>query len=393
MPGSDASSHRNSLEIKKLAYEMGFDLAGVTTPDPPEHLDVYQNWIANGLHAGMAYLASERAIQRRNNPRLILEGCRSILVLGKRYFLETSNDASSDQALIAGYAIGQDYHDVLIERMQRLMEQIQSTLGIQIAHRIYTDTGPLLEREFAQRAGLGWIGKNTCLIHPQLGSALLLGEILLDLDLAPDPPFLADRCGTCQRCIEACPTQCIRPDRTIDANRCIAFLTIENKGEIPVGIRPQIGAWTFGCDVCQQVCPWNQRFNQPCHDPAFQARPFLDPPHLQTFLKLQEAEYKAKLQGSPLKRSKRHGLLRNAAVAAGNNRDPRLIPLLRRLLESDDEPLVRAHAAWALGHCHHPEAHAALVDARMREADSKVRGEISRALFESAKPPRKTRGG
>src|SRR5512139_3833352 len=181
---------------------------------------------------------------------------------------------------VAAYAWGEDYHTVLTERLQQLVVFIETHLGSPFPYRIYTDTGPLLERELAQRAGLGWIGKNTCLINPQAGSYFLLGEVLLGVALEPDAPFIADRCGSCTRCLEACPTGCILPDRTIDARRCISYLTIELKGIIPVELRPAIGNWVFGCDICQEVCPWNQRFARTQGEAAFTARPGLSTPRL-----------------------------------------------------------------------------------------------------------------
>jgi epoxyqueuosine reductase len=258
---------------------------------------------------------------------------------------------------------------------------LEAHLGRPIAHRIYTDTGPLLERELAQRAGLGWIGKNSCLIHPRHGSYFFLAEVLLDLDLVPDPPFVADHCGSCTRCLEACPTQCILPDRTLQADRCISYLTIEVRGDIPIELRSRVGGWLFGCDICQQVCPWNLRFAQPTTDPAFQPLPWMQRAGLQDFLQLDAAAYRQELRDSPLRRPRRSGLLRNAAVAAGNQGDTSLIPALRTLLE-EPEPMVRAHAAWALGRIGGPGAREALREAERAEQDAAVRGEILGALEE-----------
>ena len=214
-------------------------------------------------------------------------------------------------------------------------------------HRWYTDSGPLLERDLAQRAGLGWIGKNTCLINPQQGSYFFLAELLLGVALQPDPPFTQDRCGACTRCIDACPTGCIRPDRTLDARRCISYLTIELKGEIPEELRPRLGNWVFGCDVCQQVCPWN-RFAPEQGDPAFAPRPGIPAPELVAELALTAEEFKRKFTGSPVLRAKRRGYLRNVAVALGNQGDPAALPALERAAAEDPEPLVREHAAWAV---------------------------------------------
>ncbi len=362
---------------KAEARRLGFDLVGITAADPPPHLEVYETWLAEGKHGEMGYLASDRARKRRADPRRILPECQSILVVGVSYLPRSEENTDGP---VATYALGQDYHQVLKNRLQRLVAAIEAAADGSIPHRIYIDTGPLLEREFGQRAGLGWIGKNTCLIHPRRGSFFFLGEVLLGIALAPDAPFTVDHCGTCTRCIEACPTRCILPDRTIDARRCISYLTIELKGTIPVDLRSQMGSWVFGCDICQQVCPWNLRFAPSIPEPSFQARSFLLDPDLKAFLRLDQEGFKREFRDSPLKRAKLRGLLRNAAIAAGNSRDPRLIPALSRLLREDAEPLVRAHAAWALGQIGGVEAQAVLRKTQESEEDESVLAEINAAL-------------
>ncbi len=332
----------------------------------------------------MHYLASERARQRRADPQQILPGCRSILVLGVRYPAAGSS-ASGDNATglrgrVAAYAWGDDYHTVLPERLQAMVGFIETAAGGPVPNRWYTDTGPLLERELAQRAGLGWIGKNTCLINPAQGSYFLLSEILLGIDLPPDEPFSPDRCGSCTRCIDACPTTCILPDRTIDARRCISYLTIEKKGAIAADLRPLLQDWIFGCDICQQVCPWNQRFGAAEGDPAFAPRPELPAPALIPELQLDPQAFSQKFKGSPLKRTRRDGYLRNVALALGNQGDPAAVPALRRALLEDPEPLVRGHAAWALGQIGGEAAEAALRLAVRHEKDSEVLDEIDRSL-------------
>jgi epoxyqueuosine reductase len=362
--------------IKEEALRIGFTSAGVTTPDAPSHLDIYREWIAAGRHGEMGYLASDDAVRRRASPGELLAGCRSILVLAAPY---NPPRHAPDSPRVAAYAVGQDYHEVLLERMRALVHSLEEKLGTSVRHRMYTDTGPILERELAQRAGLGWIGKNTCLIDPQRGSYLLLAEMLLDLPLAPDAPFLEDRCGTCTRCLDACPTECILPDRTIDAARCISYLTIEVKGSINPDLREATGDWLFGCDVCQEVCPWNLRFAPTSGDPAFARRPFLDPPDLTRFLSLEEAEYKTELSHSPLKRAHRHGLVRNAAVVAGNLGQAEDVPALATLLD-DEDSVVRAHAAWALGKIGGAGAQAALESRLTLEEDNEVASELQAAL-------------
>ena len=375
-PPAELEPARLTAFVKAPALQPGFDLGGVTGPEPPAHLEAYSRWLSQGRHGEMGYLATPRARERREDPRNILPECRSILVVGANYLPPGHGEAARG---VAAYAVGQDYHKVLPRRLRILLDRLEAHWGRSIAHRIYTDTGPLLERELAQRAGLGWIGKNTCLIHPRHGSYFFLAEALLNLELVPDPPFISDHCGSCTRCLEACPTQCILPDRTLQADRCISYLTIEVKGDIPIELRSPVGGWLFGCDVCQQVCPWNLRFAQPTTDLAFQPLPWMQMAGLKDFLLLDASTYRQELRDSPLKRPRRSGLLRNAAVAAGNQMDTSLIPALRTLLE-EPEPKVRAHAAWALGRIGGPTARDALREAGRAEQDAGVRAEILGAL-------------
>ena len=346
--------------IKARSFELGFILAGVTTPDPPPHYEIFEGWLAQGRHGTMDYLATERSRTRRANPREIMPECKSILVLATPYSspLHPSISAQKthennsgglaevgghEEGQVASYAWGKDYHDVLPARMQELIQFIDEQVGYPVSNRWYTDTGPLLERDLAQRAGIGWIGKNTCLIHPQHGSYFLLSEILLDLALEPDPPFVTDHCGTCTRCIEACPTDCILPDRTIDATRCISYLTIELKDDIPVELRDKMGNWVFGCDICQMVCPWIRFAGE--GDPAFGEHS--PAPDLTEELSISAREFGQRFKGTPVKRAKRRGYLRNVAVALGNTGDMHALPVLQNALH-DEEPVVREHARWAI---------------------------------------------
>jgi epoxyqueuosine reductase len=374
--------------IENQARRLGFDLFGVTTPETPSHFAIFQKWLDAGRHGEMDYLASERSLQRRADPRLILPECLSILVLGvpypapERSIPEADQEKAFPSGRIAAYAQGDDYHDVLPTRLARLAAFIEQAAGRHVPMRWYTDSGPLLERDLAQRAGLGWIGKNTCLINPEKGSFFLLAEVLLGLDLEPDPPFAFDRCGSCRRCLDACPTACIQPDRTIDARQCISYLTIELKGAIPQRLRPQLGEWIFGCDICQQVCPWNQRSAGQAGDPSFAPRPGLAQLSLLQEIRLTGSEFNQKFKGSPLKRAKRRGYLRNAAVALGCTGDERTVPALCEALV-DPEPLVRMHAAWALGQVGGRQAEAGLNQESRMEVNADVLDEIRAALKRS----------
>lgn len=374
--------------IKEHARALGFHLVGVTTPDPPPHLPVFEAWLEAGRQGEMAYLATERARQHRADPHSILPECRSILVLGMRYPAPPREPSASQagglaqgvRGKVAAYAWGDDYHAVIGQRLEQLLVFIQERVGQPFPHRWYVDTGPLLERDLAQRAGLGWIGKNTCLIHPRLGSYFFLAEVLLGLELETDPPFTTDHCGTCTRCLEACPTACILPDRTIDARRCISYLTIELKGAIPRQLRPRVGNWIFGCDVCQIVCPWNQRFAAPEGEPAFAPRREVPEPDLMRELSLTQEQFSQKFRGSAVKRAKRRGYLRNVAVALGNAQDAAALPALAKALQEDPDPLVRGHVAWALAQIGGEAACQALQTALENEADPYVRDEIHQAL-------------
>ena len=339
--------------IKDKARQLGFILAGVTLPEPPPHYSTFENWLAQGRHGTMDYLATDRSRARRADPREILPECKSVLVLATPYSAPSpprtpngvlhEGDGGEVGVRVASYAQGADYHDILPDRMKELINFIEKQAGGPVKNRYYTDTGPILERDLAQRAGIGWIGKNTMLIHPKHGSYFFISEILLDLELEPDPSFVTDHCGTCTRCIDACPTDCILPDRTLDATRCISYLTIELKDDIPVDLRDKVGNWTFGCDICQMACPWN-RF-APEGDPAFKSPRPLHP--MTEELALTPENFNQRFKGTPIKRAKRRGYLRNVTVALGNSGDIHHLPVLQNAL-NHDEPLVREHAAWAI---------------------------------------------
>lgn len=353
------------------ARRLGFALVGVTTPDPPPHYQVFEDWLKAGRHAEMAYLESLRSRQRRSDPRQILPDCRCILVLGISYPpsldkpLQNGLPASVKQDVpgftplrgqIGSYAWQEDYHLWLPHQLKTLVAFIEKQAGKTVSHACYTDSGPILERDLAQRAGLGWIGKNTQLINPQYGSFILLAEILLGIELEISTPFEADRCGTCQRCQETCPTACILPNRTLDASRCISYLTIELRSIIPAELRPLIGNWIFGCDICQQVCPWNRRIFASGGEKNISCQSEKLYPDLIELITLDTETFTHRYKNSPIKRAKREGFVRNAVVALGNllahnpthEQRTRAIQALHKAAQSDPSPLVRAHAAWAL---------------------------------------------
>ncbi|MGB9897774.1 tRNA epoxyqueuosine(34) reductase QueG [Thermanaerothrix sp.] len=369
--------------LRFKAEQLGLELLGITQPTTPPHVTTYETWVKQGRYAQMDYMATERNRYLRMHPEAIMAEARALLVVGMRY--------PNPQAIppppspypfgrIASYAWGKDYHYIIPELLKELLKELEAWLSAPILARIYTDTGPILERDFAQKAGLGWIGKNTCLIHPRKGSYFLLGEAFINAPLPPTPPFTTDHCGSCRRCIEACPTQCILPDRTLDAGRCISYLTIENKGPIPRDLRSSIGNWVFGCDVCQMVCPWNVRFALSEGSPAFAMRPDIAFPNLIDELSLSPMDFKARYGNTPVMRARRRGYLRNIAVALGNSADPDSAPHLGLTLKNEPEPLVRAHAAWALGRIKTRLARKHLSEALQREPDPDVQIEIKAAL-------------
>ncbi len=278
------------------------------------------------------------------------------------------------QNWISRYAWGDDYHDAMRERLERLLASVREEVGPEVQGRVFVDAGPVMDRAVAARAGLGWFGKNTNLLSPRLGSFFVLGELFLSLALEPDRP-MADRCGQCRACLDACPTQAFVEPYVLDARRCISYLTIELKGAVPRDLRAPMGTHVFGCDICQDVCPYNARY-RPTADPAFQPRPGLFEPELIPLLRLTDAEFKAKFRGSPILRAKRRGFLRNVCVALGNLGQAEAVPALAEALAGDPEPAVRAHAAWALGRIGGPEADAALWEALSRECDTVVAEEI-----------------
>jgi epoxyqueuosine reductase len=332
--------------IRARALELGFEAVGIATVPPEGAPARFEAWLAAGMHGDMAWLATDRHRERRADPLRVLPDLGSAVCVALCH--EPVRDATRDERIgrIARYAAGDDYHAVMRDRLSALQAFIVERLpgGRAIW---YSDTGAILERGWAQQAGIGWIGKHSGLLSPRIGSWFLLGEVLVDRPLEPDPAFTADRCGTCARCIDACPTHAIVAERQVDARLCISYLTIELRGTIPRELRPLIGDWIFGCDICQEVCPWN-RFAPPAREARLHART-LDGWTLERFLDLDDAGFRALFEGSPIRRARRAGFLRNVCVALGNRRDAAVLPRLSRTLSEDPDALVREHAAWAIG--------------------------------------------
>ena len=336
--------------VKSLALAVGFDLAGVAVAEPTPQTHFLREWLARGYAADMHYIG--RRVEERVDPRRVLEGARSVIAVAFVYDPGARGARAPGAAEIARYAGGDDYHEVLVDRIRALEAGLPALVGQPVRTRGYVDTGPVLERVFAARAGLGWIGRNTCLIDPQLGSYLFLGVVLTDLALDPDLPE-PDHCGTCRACLDVCPTDAFPEPYVLDASRCISYTTIESRGPIPEALRASQGAHAFGCDLCQEVCPWNLRERREVPpDPhglreRIRPRPEWVRPAIAWLLELDETRWREATRHTALRRTRYQGLLRNALVAAGNSGDPALAVLVRRHAEGDD-PLLAEHARWAL---------------------------------------------
>lgn len=378
--------------IKRRARDLGFDLVGIAPASRPANADFYLEWLERGYGGAMSYLAREDAVRRRLDPAEALDGARSIVVVAMNYNLPDDGPVDEpERGVIARYARGRDYHEVFESKLADLSAAL-TEIAPSAKVRCYVDYGPVLERDHAQRAGLGWIGKNTVLIHPRIGSYLFLGEILTDAELEADDAFLPDHCGTCARCIEACPTGAIRGPRELDSRLCISYLTIELRGPIPRELRPLIGNRIFGCDICQEVCPFN-RFAEPTEERDFRAdwraaadRPDVPPemadtraPSLTALMRITEEDWERQTRGSAIRRAGYSGFKRNVAVALGNWASAEAVPVLAEALQSP-EPLVRGHAAWALGETGTAEAHRLLEERLRVEEDDWVRREVDEAL-------------
>ena len=328
--------------VKAQAYGLGFDLVGIAALGPMETLPHFDTWLERGFAGDMTYLA--RGAEKRRDSSVPYAGAITAIGVGLCY------GGAEPAGPVARYARGDDYHDVITTRLEDLHRWLEATTAHPIRGKAYVDTGPILERDLARRAGLGWFGKNTNLVNPEIGSFFFIGALLVDLEIAPDDPFDADRCGTCTRCLDACPTDAFTEARVLNATKCISYMTIEAKGAIPVESREDIGGLLYGCDICQEVCPWNVRFARPNREDAFRPRAVVSGDArtvARKILALDDDAFRQQLKGSPMKRAKRRGLARNAATVLGNVGTVDDIDMLETVASSPD-PLVAEHAAWAV---------------------------------------------
>jgi epoxyqueuosine reductase len=374
-------AHSPAARIRAHALSLGFEAAGISAVEELEAAERYEAWLAAGMHGGMDWLATSEVRERRADPRRILADARSVVSVALCH--TPARDAARDARVgrIARYAAGDDYHALMKEKLGALARFVEAEALPGARALWYSDTGAILERGWAERAGLGWVGKHSGLLSRAFGSWFLLGELLVDRALDPDAPANRDHCGACTRCIDVCPTRAIVAPYRLDARRCISYLTIEHRGPIPRELRSSIGDWIFGCDLCQEVCPWN-RFAPEARETRLRARS-LEGWTLEKFLSLDVAEFETLFAGSPIRRAGRDGFVRNVCVALGNRRERGALPALSRMLRDDPSWLVRAHAAWALGVL--GGADAALREARAFDVSAAVREEAEVALEGAAR--------
>ena len=372
--------------VKAYASELGFDLVGITSADPfSEEEEIALSRVRDGLMDGLPWYHAAR-VKRGCNPKEILPGARSIIAVAMSYMADdTTQDTDTFRGRVGRYAWGQDYHRVMEQRLKLFVQGLSQRLGQEVQARVFVDTGPMLDRAVAERAGIGWYGKNTNILTRSHGSWVFLGQVITDLELEQDKPS-KKTCGQCTLCIDQCPTGAIVAPYVIDNTKCISYLTIECRGPIPHHLRPLVGDWVFGCDICQDVCPVNRKA-QPTQEPAFQTGEHgFTTLELLPLLKITEEEFKEKFRDSPIKRAKFAGLLRNVCVALGNIGEQLAVPSLIEALHHD-EPLVRGHAAWALGRIRGLEAMNALAKALATEGDANVREEVAKAATSLSSTP------
>jgi epoxyqueuosine reductase len=365
-----------TARLKARAAELGFGLAGVAPAVTATGAARLDEWIAAGYAGEMHYLADRR--EAYSHPRHVLDGARSVVTLAMEYGSDEPVPTRAGEGRVSRYAWGAvDYHDVIRERLHQLADEVRAWRPAAQVRGV-VDTAPLLEREFAQLAGLGWIGKHTLVLNRQRGSWFFLAALLTDLELTYDAPHATDHCGTCRACLDACPTEAFPQPYVLDASRCISYLTIELKEAIPEELRAGMGDWLFGCDVCQEVCPWNGHA-EPVRQAIFEPLVDNNPLELTQLFELDEAAFRARFRHTPLWRPKRRGILRNAAIVLGNQPTEAAVPALIRGL-NDEESLVRGAAAWALGNYDMPDSLSALESRRSVELEPAVLNEINAAI-------------
>lgn len=363
-----------SADLKAEAHRLGFELVGIAPAVSPVGFSAFQEWLDRGFAGEMHYL--ERRLDAYTHPEGVLPGVRSVVMLGLNYRTQDPAATLPGEGRVSRYAWGTtDYHTVLRERLKQLAVFLKQRVP-ESRTRGIVDTAPLLERDFARLAGLGWFGKNTLLINKRQGSWLFLAALLTDLDLVYDSPHETSHCGTCTRCLEACPTNAFDAPYVLDARKCISYLTIELRGPIPESLRTGMGDWVFGCDICQDVCPWNRKAPVST-DVTFAPRTELRPADARRLLRLTAAEFEAEFAGTPLERPGRAGILRNAAIVLGNSGDQTAVPDLIAAL-ADGEPVIRGAAVWALQQLGGNEASVALRSHADHETDPEVRRELDR---------------
>ena len=368
-------------QIKTAAVDFGFEVAAITSVEPLERDDhAFHEWCAKGHAAEMDYMT--RRPELHANPRALVPYAQSLITLAVDYGIEAPRfEHQHRYGRVARYAWGLDYHDVVKPRLKALAERIEEIAGREIHARCFVDAVPLLERAAGARAGLGFFGKNTNLLQPRRGSWFFLSEILLDLELPADDREIKVSCGSCRRCIDACPTQAFPTPYVLDSRKCISYLTIENKGAIPRELRASLGDWVFGCDVCQDVCPFN-RFSADARWPEFHPQSGVGPrlDLIEVLSVGTDEEFRARFRGTPLTRPKRRGLLRNAAVVAANVGAISAVPELINRVENDAEPLIRSHSLWAVSRLDARRGVAAAERSLRSDANDLVREEAEMIL-------------
>ena len=369
-------------KIKAEALRLGFSFIQFTSLNSPPHYQAFIQWLGKGYAGDMQYLSRSHTVQSRKNPASLLEGAKSIIVFGFHYPPQTIRQPSDALiGRIASYAVNDDYHPLLKQKAHALMQNVSQQTDMEIEYRVFVDSAPLMEKDTAHMAGLGWIGKHSLLITPSFGSFQVIGCILTDLDIPPAEPFLQDLCGSCRACIQTCPTSCISEQHVIDASRCIAYLTIEHKGIIPRELRSSMGQWIFGCDACQNICPINRKIY--CQElPAgsqFSQRVKAEINLLEE-VSLTPGEFKQKYGNTPILRAKYEGFTRNIIVALGNSKSSLAIPSLAAIMQTNPSWLLRLHAAWALGEIHTSQSRDIIQAQLNSESNENVLEELRLAL-------------